>query len=116
MGNRLTGRQDRPDIVIVTDEYGDLVRPDFKSNGILKSIIRLAQHGKDAGIHLILSTCRLSVDIVTGLIKANFPTRIAFRTATMVDSQTVLGWRFRSKGTQKSDDYFGVKPPKRAPI
>ena len=50
MGNRLIGRQDRPDIVIVTDEYGDLVRPDFKSNGILKSIIRLAQHGKDAGI------------------------------------------------------------------
>ena len=50
MGNRLTGRKDRPYIVIVTDEYGDLVRPDFKSNGILKSIIRLAQHGKDAGI------------------------------------------------------------------
>ena len=106
MKNRLTDRQGRPDIIIVIDEYGDLVRPDFKSNEILKSIISLAQHGKDAGIHLILSTCRLTVDIVTGLIKANFPTRIAFRMTTMVDSQTVLNLRGAEKLTGNGDSLY----------
>lgn len=106
MENRLTDRQGRPDIVIVIDEYGNLVRPDFKSNEILKSIISLAQHGKDAGIHLILSTCRLTVDIVTGLIKANFPTRIAFRMTTMVDSQTVLNLRGAEKLTGNGDSLY----------
>ena len=79
MKNRLNDRQGRPDIVVVIDEYGDFAMQGFKRYEIMTSIIRLAQHGKDAGIHLILSTCRPSVDIVTGLIKANFPTRIAFR-------------------------------------
>lgn len=106
MENRLTDRQGRPDIVIVIDEYGNLVRSDFKSNEILKSIISLAQHGKDAGIHLILSTCRLTVDIVTGLIKANFPTRIAFRMTTMVDSQTVLNLRGAEKLTGNGDSLY----------
>ena len=106
MENRLNDRQDKPDIVIVIDEYGDLVRPGFKSNEIMESIIRLAQHGKDVGIHLIISTCRLSVDIVTGLIKANFPARIAFRTATMIDSQTVLDYRGAEKLNGNGDSMY----------
>ena len=112
MENRLKGSQNRPDIVVVIDEYGDLVRPGFKSNEVMTSIIRLVQHGKDAGIHLILSTCRLSVDIVTGLIKANFPTRIAFRTATMIDSQTVLDSRGAEKLSGNGDSLYssGTEP------
>lgn len=112
MENRLKGSQNRPDIVVVIDEYGDLVRPEFKSNEIMTSIIRLAQHGKDAGIHLLLSTCRLSVDNVTDLIKANFPTRIAFRTATMIDSQTVLDSRGAEKLTGNGDSLYssGTEP------
>ena len=106
MEDRLKGCQSRQNIVVVIDEYGDLVRPEIKNNEIKTSIIRLAQHGKDAGIHLILSTCRLSVDIVTGLIKANCPTRIAFRTASMVDSQTVLDLRGAEKLTGNGDSLY----------
>lgn len=106
MEDRLNGCQNRPNIVVVIDEYGDLVRPEIKNNEIKTSIIRLAQHGKDVGIHLILSTCRLSVDIVTGLIKANCPTRIAFRTSSMVDSQTVLDLRGAEKLTGNGDSLY----------
>ena len=106
MEDRMTDRQGRPDIVVVIDEYGDLVRPGFRSKEMMTSIIRLAQHGKDAGIHLIISTCRLSVDIVTGLIKANFPTRIAFRTTTVIDSQTVLNCRGAEKLTGNGDSLY----------
>ena len=83
----------------------------FKRNEIMTSIIRLAQHGKDAGIHLILSTCRPSVDIVTGLIKANFPTRIAFRVTNRIDSSTIIDAPGAERLIGKGDllYYAGVK-------
>ncbi|MCQ2136224.1 MAG: DNA translocase FtsK, partial [Bacteroidales bacterium] len=60
------------------------------SKGVTTSIIRLAQKGRAAGIHVIIATQRPSVDVITGMIKTNFPSRIAFRTVTRVDSSTIL--------------------------
>jgi S-DNA-T family DNA segregation ATPase FtsK/SpoIIIE len=80
--------QPLPYIVIIIDELADLMMID-RAN-VEYSITRLAQTGRAAGIHLILATQRPSVDIITGLIKANIPTRISFRLATKVDSRTIL--------------------------
>ena len=77
-----------PYIVIIIDELSDLMMLD-RSN-VEESITRLAQMARAVGIHLILATQRPSVDVITGLIKANVPTRISFRLATKVDSRTIL--------------------------
>ena len=86
-----------PYIVVVVDEYADLTMsvgagPESKAlaRSITTSIIRLAQKGRAAGLHVILATQRPTVDVVTGLIKTNFPMRIAFRVTSRVDSQTIL--------------------------
>jgi S-DNA-T family DNA segregation ATPase FtsK/SpoIIIE len=80
--------QPLPCIVIVIDELADLMMLD-RAN-VEESITRLAQMSRAVGIHLILATQRPSVDVITGLIKANIPTRISFRLATKVDSRTIL--------------------------
>jgi DNA segregation ATPase FtsK/SpoIIIE, S-DNA-T family len=77
-----------PLIVIIIDELSDLMMLD-RAN-VEESITRLAQMARAVGIHLILATQRPSVDVITGLIKANIPTRISFRLATKVDSRTIL--------------------------
>jgi DNA segregation ATPase FtsK/SpoIIIE, S-DNA-T family len=77
-----------PYIIIIIDELADLMMLD-KSN-VEEAITRLAQMARAVGIHLVLATQRPSVDVITGLIKANVPTRISFRLATKVDSRTIL--------------------------
>lgn len=91
------GHRFLPYLVVVIDEYADLtmsvgVSGESKNiaRNITSSIIRLAQKGRAAGIHVIIATQRPSVDVITGQIKANFPTRIAFRVISRVDSQTIL--------------------------
>ncbi len=80
-----------PLIVIVVDEYADLVMQYGKE--VEASIARLAQKSRAAGMHVILATQRPSVDVITGMIKANFPTRIAFKVAQKIDSGTILDER-----------------------
>ena len=91
------GHRFLPYLVVVVDEYADLTMttgasPDARaaSRSITNSIIRLAQKGRAAGLHVILATQRPSVDVISGIIKSNFPMRIAFRVASRVDSMTIL--------------------------
>ena len=77
-----------PFIVIVVDEFADLMMQQGKE--VEACVARLAQKARAAGMHVILATQRPSVDVITGMIKANFPTRIAFRVAQKVDSRTIL--------------------------
>ena len=91
------GHKFLPYLVVVIDEYADLTmtggaNPDARKSAknISDSIVRLAQKGRAAGLHVIIATQRPSVNVITGLIKTNFPTRIAFRVVSGVDSRTIL--------------------------
>jgi S-DNA-T family DNA segregation ATPase FtsK/SpoIIIE len=77
-----------PFILIIIDELADLMM--LERGGVEEAVTRLAQMARAVGMHLVLATQRPSVDVITGLIKANFPSRISFRVATRVDSRTVL--------------------------
>jgi len=77
-----------PYIILIIDELADLMIA--KSEEVEPLLCRLAQMGRAVGIHLVVATQRPSVDVVTGLIKANFPTRISFAVASQVDSRTIL--------------------------
>lgn len=90
-----TAKEKLPYIVFIIDELADFMMTSGKD--MEAAIIRLAQMSRAIGIHLILATQRPSVDVITGLIKANVPTRIAFATASLVDSKTILD----SSGAEK---------------
>lgn len=93
-----------PYIVVVIDEYGDLVMTTGRQ--IERAICRIAQKARAVGIHMIISTQRPSATIVTGNIKANFPTRIAFRTTTGTDSRVILDQTGAERLTGKGDMIF----------
>ena len=80
--------EELPYILILIDELADLMM--VEGHNVEQSVTRLAQMARAVGMHLVLATQRPSVDVITGLIKANFPARISFRVATRVDSRTVL--------------------------
>ena len=91
------GHRYLPYLVVVVDEYADLTMtvgatPETRaaSKSIINSIIRLTQKGRAAGLHVVLATQRPSADVISGVIKNNFPMRIAFRVGSRVDSQTII--------------------------
>ena len=99
-----------PFIVIIVDELADLMMT--SGQAVEEGITRLAQMGRAVGIHLVIATQRPSVNVITGLIKANFPTRIAFHVTSQIDSRTILDMKGAEKLLGEGDMLFlpGNKP------
>ncbi len=95
--------QKLPYIVCVIDEFADLMAVNSK---VQNDVIRLAQKARASGIHLILATQRPSVDVVSGVLKANFPTRLAYKVASSTDSRTILDQTGAENLVSRGDCYY----------
>ena len=111
--NAKSGIQVMPYLVIVVDELGEIMIQD--PAGVEKSIIRLAQMGRATGIHLILAVQRPSTEVITGLIKANIPCRVAFQVLNQIDSRVIIDQTGAEKLLGKGDMLF-VPPDTMKPV